>query len=142
MWALIKFLKTSVQDYVEVSADNPLPVTSSGVQTVQAAPRVLANSSTTPLGAGATYTSPSIDISAKNEIRGKVYSDQSGTLNIQQSDDGTTWDTVTAVAVSGGIASKVSDVCFCRYLRAVYINGATPQTTFRLSLYTDTFGGG
>ena len=90
---------------------------------------------TANLAGEASYTSPSYDGSQYRRITGKVFSDQSGTLNLQHSDDGTTWDTLTTVAVTGGTATKYDEPLYAKYVRLNYVNGATPQTAFRLSAY-------
>ena len=90
---------------------------------------------TTPLDASASYTSQSFDAITFRRITGRVYADQSGTLELQHSDDGTTWDTLTSVSVTAGTAAKFDEPIYLRYVRVRYTNGATAQTTFRLSAY-------
>ncbi|MEK5469337.1 hypothetical protein MKY64_30500 [Paenibacillus sp. FSL R7-0210] len=82
---------------------------------------------------------PAIETAAWNSMRGKVVSNQTGTLNLQQSDDGTTWDTLTTVSVSASTPVKFNEPCCAAYFRVQYVNGATAATVFRLSIYADPF---
>lgn len=106
------------------------------------APRTLAVQSLTNLAGAAVYTSRTVDGQKYVRLTGKVYSDQSGSLAIQQADplqDGThnpgTWRTLTTVAVTGGTVAKFDEPLLCQYVRLVYTNGATPQTAFEISGY-------
>jgi hypothetical protein len=88
------------------------------------------------------YTSSSIDGQKYVRFTGKVYSDQGGSLEIQQADpagDGThtpgTFRTLTTVAVTGGTVAKFDEPLLCQYVRLKYTNGATNQTTFEISGY-------
>jgi hypothetical protein len=77
-------------------------------------------------------------------------SDQSGTVYLQQSRDGSTFRNVTpveagisvttvtasngiAVAANNSIATQAEWKISERYVRVVYINGATAQTAFDLN---------
>lgn len=91
---------------------------------------------TTPLGASGTFTSDTLDGLTYRRVIGKAFADQSGTLEIQNSDDGNTWDAVATVSVNGTDVSIFDEVIYARYVRFVYTNGATAQGTFRLSAYT------
>lgn len=90
---------------------------------------------TTALNASASFTSATFDGSLYRRLTGKVYADQAGTLNIQHSDDGVTWDTLTSISVTANTPAKFDEVIYARYIRVYYVNGATAQTTFRLSGY-------
>jgi hypothetical protein len=61
-----------------------------------------------------------------------VYSDQNGTLNVQQSPDGTNWDVTSTFTVTGGTGQGFSVEVVAPYMRLDYVNGTTAQTTFRL----------
>lgn len=71
-------------------------------------------------------------------VRGFAASDQTGTIFIDQSLDGTTWYNVNSVAVPGSVTSPrvgvelESQVCM-PFVRVRYVNGATPQTAFVLT---------
>lgn len=101
-------------------------------------------SNTTPLGANATYTGAGFDTMADGInftwLTGIVYANQSGSLQIQQSLDGTTWDVIDGITCNAGTAYKISVDVVSRHVRFVYVNGATAQTTFRLHAFA-TFKG-
>jgi len=93
---------------------------------------------TTPLGANASYYGPSRDfVSSRLSVMNVMgYADQATASNgvyIQLSIDGTNWDYqgVTATLPGAGAVS-LSQVVTARYARVVWVNGATPQTVFRL----------
>jgi hypothetical protein len=90
-------------------------------------------STTTALGANASYTSAAVSVGALDQLVGGVYSDQSGTLEIQQSPDGQNWDVVSSIAYTGGTNTGGFEVDVVEpFARIVYVNGATAQTVFRL----------
>ncbi len=92
---------------------------------------------TTPLTANAVYTGSWLDLgsSGYSYILALVYSDQSGTLYIEQSHDGSTVIRQDSLSYTGGDTSgnlmKVQ--VMARYVRLRYVNGATDQTTFVLT---------
>lgn len=109
---------------------------------------------TTPLAIGATYTGATRDITGgggagatfnntaslfgTKEVRFEAISDQPGTLAIEVSLDSTTWRRVreqpTSAGGTGGLhVAQIQVLPARRYLRAVYVNGATAQTHFSLS---------
>jgi hypothetical protein len=95
-------------------------------------------SSSTPLTNSATpAVLGTIVPEAGDNIVGIVYSDQSGTLNIDQSaDGGANWDATTAVAVTGAAApfggQTFSVPVYGNAIQFRYTNPTTPQTAFRL----------
>lgn len=101
--------------------------------------RTLKALTTVALSGNAAYTMPTLKVEMYNKIRGRVVSDQAGSLAFQHSDDGTTWDTLTTTAVSASTPLKFEEACYCNYFRVVYTNGATLQGSFRLSVYADPF---
>lgn len=90
----------------------------------------------TPLGGAATFNGAMIDIASSaqgaSRLRAFAYSDVAGTLNIQQSRDGTTWRTTLTQAVGAASGTVVESVVSRRYVRAQYVNGAGAQATFEL----------
>ena len=94
----------------------------------------LLDSSTTTLGASGTYTtSNAFGLSGYKSMVGSAYSDQSGTLLVEQSQDGMNWDVRSTITVTGGSPSAGFDVDVVgTYGRLNYTNGATAQTAFRL----------
>jgi len=95
------------------------------------------NESSTPLGAGASYTGTAEEVTEFASVTLNVFSDVSSAvdgLKIQFSSDGTNWDiedTFSIVASSGKVFTFGPAA---RYFRAVYVNGSTPQTAFRLQV--------
>lgn len=103
---------------------------------IQAIGVILADSTTTALGASATFTGATINRNTEghSRLKGAYISDQSGTLKIQFSLDGTTWKDLVTLAAG---VSGVFDVPFYwTYARAVYTNGATLQGNFTLAVST------
>ncbi|MCH7629780.1 MULTISPECIES: hypothetical protein [Novosphingobium] len=97
--------------------------------------------STTNLAAAATFTGTgrATGNTQYGFFNACAYSDQAGTLFVEQSlDTGTTYQPVASQAVSAGSSANLS-VRLCGALgtgvlyRVRYLNGATAQATFRLS---------
>lgn len=94
------------------------------------------NSSTATLLAAAVFTGTSEDAINYNEIRVSVIASHASAtdgLSIQQSSDGTNWDisdTYTIPAATGKVFALPRQA---RYVRVVYTNGGTNQSSFRLS---------
>lgn len=98
-------------------------------------------SSQTPLGGGATWNSGEIQPEGGDNLVGLAFSDQTGTLNVDQSaDGGANWDFTTTVAVTGGTGASFSVPIYGNRVRLRYVNGATPQTVFRVSARTSSTG--
>lgn len=89
----------------------------------------------TALAAAATFESASLDGLTYKRITGRAFADQVGTIEIQQSDDGTTWDTSRTIEIAAGTAVFYDEPIYCRYIKVKYTNGETAQTTFRISGY-------
>lgn len=102
---------------------------------VQALYRTQAIFTNTVLAANAVYTGVLVDGLNFRRITGKAFSDVAGSLAIQQSEDGATWDTITTIAVVAATPVVWDQVINSRYVRYVYTNGGTIQTAFRLSGY-------
>lgn len=104
-------------------------------------------STTTPLAANGTYgTSMSYDLGDVSQpigyssmqcgARSDAASATTG-FQIFESTDNTNWQyiagaSVTAATFPATAVSAINATIFARYLRVVYINGATPQTIFYL----------
>lgn len=100
-------------------------------------PLELLASTTTPLAASAVYNSGSLNVDGSNLLTGSVYSDQAGSLAIQQSSDNTNWDIVDTIAVSAATGVAINQQIYTPYARIVYTNGATAQTVFRLYVWAN-----
>lgn len=91
--------------------------------------------SVTALGSSATYAGITLDLGMQPQFdlqRGFVFADQAGTLNLQQSRDGTTWRTVATQAVAANESWVVEAPVSMRYCRLQYVNGGSAQGTFEL----------
>ncbi|QII11243.1 hypothetical protein KsCSTR_18640 [Candidatus Kuenenia stuttgartiensis] len=89
------------------------------------------DSTTMPLGAGATYIGVAKDALPFRNISGTLYSDQNCTLYIEQSQDGENWDYSSSFAVTGGTGTGFVVDVLATFARMRIVNGATPQTTLR-----------
>lgn len=97
-----------------------------------------ANSTTTPLSGGATFTGDWDDILNYASISIIGEADEIGTLFADFSIDGVTVD--RTLQLSSGSTSSFdiqSLIKITRYFRVRVVNGATPQTTFRLQTIYD-----
>lgn len=99
---------------------------------------VSTNSTATPLGAAGVFTGTSVDVTRYASANVSVFTSHASAtdgLSIQQSSDGTNWDvtdTYTVPAMSAGGGKTYSVQVAAMFLRVVYTNGGTLQTTFRL----------
>jgi hypothetical protein len=91
-----------------------------------------ANSSTTPLGAGATFTGVFIDQTAFGAAAIHVLADKDGTLLVDNSGDGVVTDRVSSFSVLANVPFFIGLSQLTRYIRVRYTNGATPQGSFRV----------
>ncbi|MBP2656015.1 MAG: hypothetical protein H6Q73_3584 [Firmicutes bacterium] len=89
----------------------------------------------TALAASATYTGTSRDTGSTglySKFRARAYSDQAGTLYIDQSKDASTWYSTTSASVTAASAKLIEETIVARYVRVRYVNSTTAQTTFEL----------
>jgi len=103
------------------------------------------NSSTATLGANAVFTGTSESILGFQNITVTAFANvasATGGLSIQQSEDGTNWDTVITATVNASVGTPVTIPVLGQFLRVVYTNGGTIQTTFRLQTIKQTFSNG
>jgi len=95
------------------------------------------NTSTTPLGANATFTGPATDLMPFLSLRINIFSDQNSATSgssIQFSSDGVNWDhqfPFILLTVNQPLHMPISRVA--RFFRIVYKNGAIAQGAFRLN---------
>lgn len=85
---------------------------------------------TTALGT-TTYTSKVFPTQGFGRIVGTVFSDASGTLKVEQSPDGTNFDQVDSIAVTGGTGAKISVEVVAPYAQLVFTPSGS-QAKFRL----------
>ena len=68
-------------------------------------------------------------------ICGTVYSGVSGTLYVEQSGDGLSWDVIDTISITGGTGAKFSYEKVAQHARVRYVNGVADQTVLRLYVY-------
>ena len=98
------------------------------------------NSTTTALSGEATFTGtgeandfPDVMVACKTDVAGTIY--------IDLSDDGTNYDTLTALQVVPSVLRTYTFVKGQRYYRIRYVNGASSQSYLRLYTYAGSFAG-
>jgi len=90
---------------------------------------------TTALGASASFTGQSINLGTNRdvyEVRYYVFADQSGTLYVDASRDGSTWRTINTTSITANNGTIVTISVATQYIRCRYTNGATAQGVFEL----------
>lgn len=85
-----------------------------------------------PLHANGTVTIGPYETFRAQNITGSVFSDQGGTLKVEQSFDNQNWDISSSITVTGGQGQGFSFPVEAPYFRATYTNGGVDQTVFRL----------
>ena len=105
------------------------------------------NESVTPQGASVTVIGAARDVGAQAgqnhglcAFNAMAVSDQAGAVRIESSLTGSTWYRSTVdVAVAAGTPAILSIPVVSRFHRAVYVNGATAQGSFKLDTsYTES----
>lgn len=102
---------------------------------------------TTNIAANGNFFSPVYDGVTVSNISGFVSASTDGTLFIQESDDQATWYTTFSQPITASTSDTISSTTYnaatsfsknlvSRFVRIVYVNGATAQTRFALSAYT------
>ena len=90
----------------------------------------------TALGASASYTSSWIPVSTMRRLLILLNADQTGNLYVEHSRDGSAARRVTTVAVAASTPQGIEEICYSSYARVVYVNDATAQGSFELSVMT------
>lgn len=108
----------------DASATNPFPITLiSSTKTI--------DTTTTLLGIGASYTSPTFDHSVGGTFMTHyIYADVGGTHYHEVSHDGTNWQIADSEVVTGGTPLFERHEIMAKYSRMRYVNGGTAQATF------------
>ena len=94
----------------------------------------------TPLAKNASWTSQVGLRERHDTLDGIVFADQSGTLHVEQSADGTNWDLDTTTAVSASTGASFTVRLFAPYWRLRYVNGGSDQSVFRVEASTQAGG--
>lgn len=92
--------------------------------------------STSNLASAATFTGTSRDAGstpAYQTFIARAFSDQAGTLKIQDSTDNVTWRDVASTPLVANICSTLKVDTLARYYRVVVVNGAAATTAFRVT---------
>jgi hypothetical protein len=99
-----------------------------------------ANSSTTPLSGGATFTGTA-ELNRYPDVLASCYADVAGTLYFDFSINGTDWRTfpTNGFSLSAGLHEFHTAIKGPRYFRVRYVNGASAQAVFQLSVYYGLF---
>jgi hypothetical protein len=93
------------------------------------------NSTTSPLGGGATFTGTGDDVSDFATVTCQLYADENSAtdgMTFQFSTDNSNWDDVYSFTMTGGETRRFQFPVCAQYFRIVYTNGATPQAAFRV----------
>lgn len=101
------------------------------------------NSSSTLLTANSVFTGVSDDCLNYSEIRITIFSNVASAtdgLSIQQSSDNNNWDITDTYTIAASSGKTFVVPRQARYMRVVYTNGGTNQTTFRLQAILNRTG--
>jgi hypothetical protein len=93
------------------------------------------NSTTTPLGAGATFTGTGTDVTSFSQVAVFVYSDRASATNglkVQFSADNVNWYDSQNHTLTAATVFPISFPVASKFARVVFTNGALAQTTFTL----------
>lgn len=95
------------------------------------------NSTSTPLGIGATYTGIGEEVKDYVGIGTSIVVDRSGTINVEFSTDNINWNHIQVYPITVATPGVVEGffyqfMCEARYFRFRYVNGATAQGTFKI----------
>jgi len=90
------------------------------------------NTSVAALGANASFTGVAEDCLGFTSVICACIANQDGTLYMQQSHDGVTWNSSLTFSVSANINEVHRLILTRKYFRAVYTNGSVAQTSFYL----------
>jgi len=100
-------------------------------QQAKAVALFLMDSTTTPLGARASYSGPIKRCDSYARIVGTVLADRSCTLYIEQTQDGMNWDYSVSQPVLAGIGVAFDVSVVAPQCRMRVVNGARAQTVLR-----------
>jgi len=127
--------------YIKTLADGTVLISGS----TAAGTSLASNTSTTSLGASATFTGAYEDTSSAAFVTVSVFADQSSAvdgLKFEWSGDGVNTDVSEGSSVFANVGRAFALTSRGRFFRVRYINGATPQTIFRLHTVAHPSGTG
>lgn len=102
--------------------------------------RTVLDQSTTPLAGAATWTSKTGRVDDYRQLRVIVSADVNGTLNVEESFDGTVWIQTSTTAITGGTPLAANIELHGYYARVKYVNGAGAQAAFNIQVYKEPIG--
>lgn len=112
--------------HLNVGIDSKYPGGSLVPETLSPSPTLLA--------ASAVYTADKFLVGPFDKIVGSVFADQTGTLDVNQSYDGTHWDVQSSITVNASTPTGFNIAVVAPYAQLVYTNGTTAQAVFRLNV--------
>jgi hypothetical protein len=89
------------------------------------------------LTGSATLTGATLDLGGSNDwdrVRTLVASNQTGTINVQQSLNGSTWFTTATAAIAVNVTQVIDAIISAQYVRFTFVNGATAITSGGLTI--------
>lgn len=92
------------------------------------------NSSNSPLAGGAVFTGGWSDVSSYSAVTVASYSNVAGTLAVQFSTDASNVDSTLTFDCAAATPEQHRLTVLRQYVRVIYTNGATAQTSFRLQM--------
>ncbi len=90
-------------------------------------------STTEPLDADGFITLGPILAGRSDKVVGSVFSDQDGTIFIEQSSDNEHWDISTEYSITANDGKGFSEDLLLSFIRIRFVNGSTNQNEFRLT---------
>jgi len=90
------------------------------------------NSNETPLGISGNWTGTGEDVSAYASVSVFVFADEDGTIDFEWSTNNTDWNTVKSIFLEANNEHEFILPVTAKYFRAIFDNGITEQTAFRL----------
>jgi len=104
-----------------------------------ASTRSLVNSTTGILASGGTFDGAAVDVSNYSSVFVSAYSvGTNGTLQLEQSSNGTDWDIVDTAVVTAAASVTNATNLFSRFYRTQFVNGAGTQTALRIQTRFNT----
>lgn len=97
------------------------------------------NSTITPLGSNASFIGTGEKVFVHDSAVISVYSDQDGTLYVEQSPDGVNWDISSPYSISANIEETNSLIITRQFFRIRYVNGVSAQGFLRIQTLFGTY---
>lgn len=98
-----------------------------------------ANTTSAPLGAGATFLGPFVNVAEFAEVAVSVFADVAGTLTVEWSIDGAAVIDTDVFPVAAADGDTITFKAVPSFVRVRYVNGGAAQTTFALETQLKRF---